>query len=160
MLWMKGIRGVRVLSVLACVSLATAVCARVDRQLLAGLDRTSAVLVSDVPGKVNLARYRDLVGSYTTELTAARARAQTAGERAALEDYETAYTGLKDMLTIWEAKDAGTELLPLRDPLNERVARQYKLPVNTNEPPSIYASEALPEIWAATKAKLELAAKH
>ena len=38
-------------------------------------------------------------------------------------------------------------MLPIREELPARIAREYELGMNTNEPPSIYADEALQAIW-------------
>jgi hypothetical protein len=135
-------------------------CARVDRQLFSGLDRTGGVILSEVP-RVSLARYRELFNAYTTELTAAHARAQTGSERSALEPYDAAAAGLKDVLAVWDAKETSrSDMLPLADEMAARVAKTYSLPVNTNEPPSIYASEAMQLIWGATKDALTRATTH
>jgi hypothetical protein len=133
-------------------------CTRVDRQLFEGLTHTRDVLAADVPARVDLARYRELVGGFKSELAAARSRAQTSAERAVLRSYEDALPGLLDLLAVWEVKERDhVELLPLKEPLYQRLQKEYDLPVNSNEPPSIYAGEAMPAIWDATKAKLEKA---
>jgi hypothetical protein len=146
-------------SVLLMAALASG-CTRVDRQLFTGLDRTSQAILAEVP-KVGLERYRELTTSYTNELTAAHARAQTSAERAALEPYDSAQTGLKDILAVWSAKDTTqSDMLPVRDEMAGRIAKTYGLPVNTNEPPSIYAGEAMQIIWDSTKARLTQATSH
>jgi hypothetical protein len=135
-------------------------CAKVDRQLFGGLDRASTTILAEVP-KVSLARYRELVTVYASELTAAHSRAQTSAELAALDSYDAAQIGLKDILAVWDAKETRqSDMLPMRDEMAARVAKQYSLPVNTNEPPSIYASEAMQVIWDATKGRLTQATTH
>ena len=142
-------------------SVAAAGCTRIDRRIFEGLVRQSKSIEDQVPAKVDLARYRDLVNGMSDELAGATARAHTRGERAVLAEYDTALTGLKDILAVWEAKDRSrSDLLPIRDAMPARIAREYNLAVNTNEPPSIYASEAMQAIWATTKPRLEAAAAH
>jgi hypothetical protein len=138
------------------LAMAGAACAGVDSQKFAGLHHARTVLVAEVPSQVNLARYRDLVRGYSTEVVAAQARMETSGERELLKRFEDAESGLKDVLAVWEARDRGnSELLPLSDPTFSRLQKEYDLPVNTNEPPSIYANEAMSAIWGRTKATLE-----
>jgi hypothetical protein len=144
-----------VLSSIGLIAVASA-CAGVDAQKFAGLHHARTVLVAEVPSQVNLTRYRDLVRGYSTEVVAAQARMATAGERELLKKFEAAEAGLKDVLAVWEARDSrDSELLPLSDPLFSRLQKEYDLPVNTNEPPSIYANEAMSAIWGRTKATLQ-----
>jgi hypothetical protein len=50
-------------------------------------------------------------------------------------------------------------MLPIREELPARIAREYELGINTNEPPSIYADEALQAIWKAARGHLRAASQ-
>ncbi len=105
-----------------------------------------------------LPQYRELLSTYTAELSGVRGRARNTRERAVLAEYEAALRGLTDIQLVWEEKDArGSDMLPIREELPARIAREYDLGVNTNEPPSIYADEALHAIWAAARGHLRAA---
>lgn len=108
--------------------------------------------------KSNLPQYRALVATFSTELSNAKARVETSRERAVLARYEAAHRGLTDILLVWDAREArGSDMLPIREELPARIAREYELGVNTNEPPSIYAGEAMQTIWAGAKTTLDSA---
>ena len=140
-----------------CLALAPA-CARMDKRAFADVDRAGRAIVEALDGKVALPQYRELVTAFSKEVASAKARTRSSNERALMGDYEAAETGLGDMLAVWERRDEhDAELLPVADALPGRLAKQYDLPVNTNEPPSIYASEALRAIWKATKVTLNRA---
>ena len=95
-----------------------------------------------------LPQYRELLSAYTAELAGLRTRATNTRERAVLAEYEAALKGLTDIQLVWEEKDTrGSDMLPISEELPARIAREYDLGVNTNEPPSIYADEALAAIW-------------
>jgi hypothetical protein len=137
---------------------ASSACRGLERQHFRGLDAAGRAIDTAVAAKSDLARYRQLLGAFSTELSGARTRAVTAEEKTVLAQYESAHTALTDILLIWEAKEArGSDMLPIREPLPERIAREYALGVNTNEPPSIYASEAMQTIWAAARTRLDSA---
>lgn len=74
-----------------------------------------------------------------------------------LAEYEAALKNLTDLQLVWEAKDARGEMLPIREELPARIAREYELGVNTNEPPSIYADEAMGTIWQRARKHLRAA---
>ena len=76
-----------------------------------------------------------------------------------LAEYEAALKNLTDLQLVWEEKDARGEMLPIREEVPARIAREYELGVNTNEPPSIYADEAMSTIWKAARGHLTNATK-
>jgi len=89
-----------------------------------------------------------------------RARVTGAREQAVLKEYDAALKGLTDIQLVWEAKETrGSDMLPIREELPARIAREYDLGVNTNEPPSIYADEALQAIWKAARGHLRAASQ-
>jgi hypothetical protein len=142
-----------------CLGLVSA-CVRIDKRAFADLDRAGTAKVTALDRKVALPEYRALVHVFSTEVGHARTRSRSSNERALIDDYEAARANLEDMLAVWELKDEhDAERLPIADVLPGRLARQYSLPINTNEPPSIYASEALGAIWEATRAKLNRASQ-
>jgi hypothetical protein len=107
-----------------------------------------------------LPQYRELLAAYATEVSGVGTRATNSHERAVLAEYEAALKGLTDLRLVWEAKDArGSDMLPIREELVARIAREYDLGVNTNEPPSIYADEAMAAIWSAARGHLTDATK-
>lgn len=71
-----------------------------------------------------------------------------------LAEYEAALKNLTDLQLVWEEKDARGEMLPIREEIPARIAREYELGVNTNEPPSIYADEAMAAAWKAARGHL------
>src|SRR5262249_39847944 len=113
---------------------------------------------SAIDGKAALPRYRELLRTYAAELSRAGPRVTSSRGRAALAEYQTALKSLNDLELVWEAKDTqGSEMLPIREESVGRIAREYDLPVNTNEPPSIYADEAMSLIWQAALKHLRAA---
>jgi hypothetical protein len=135
-------------------------CGGVERQRFVRLDEAGRAIEQGISQKADLARFRQLLDAFATELAAAGPRVSTVREGALLSRYQEAYTGLTDMRLVWEARQArGSDMLPIREDLPARIAREYELGVNTNEPPSIYANEALEAIWARTREKLATASR-
>ena len=135
-------------------------CRGVERQHFERLDGAGRAIEAAISAKVDLPHYRQLLEGFSAELAEARTRARTSREHALLAQYEGAYRGLTDLGLMWEAKDSrGSDMLPIREDLPARIAREYDLGVNTNDPPSIYANEALQAIWAATKTQLDAATR-
>lgn len=130
-------------------------CTGLDRRAFLGVERASKAIQAALDGKTALPQYRELLSTYSTELSAVHARATNSREQAVLAEYDAALTGLIDMRLVWEEKDArGSDMLPIREELPARIAREYDLGVNTNEPPSIYATEALRAISQAARGHL------
>jgi hypothetical protein len=122
------------------------------------VERASKAIQTAMAGKAARLQYRQLWGAYMLELSIVEPRVTSARGRQALAEYEAALKGLTDLDEVWEAKDtSGSELLPIRDELAGRVAHEYALPVNTNEPPSIYADEAMQASWQAAQKHLRAA---
>ena len=133
-------------------------CQRLDRRAFDGVEKASRALQTAVDGQTSLRVYRQLLGTYSAELAAIRGRVTNPPQRAVLAEYEAALKGLTDLQLVWEDKEArGSEMLPIRDDLPARIAREYALGVNTNEPPSIYASEAMRAAWDAARQHLRSA---
>jgi hypothetical protein len=122
-------------------------CRTVDRRAFRDVERASRAVQAAIDGKASLPRYRELLNAYATALSTVRPQVTRAQDRAVLAEYEAALKNLTDLQLVWEEKDARGELLPVRDEVAARIAREYELGVNTNEPPSIYADEALGTIW-------------
>jgi hypothetical protein len=134
---------------------AMATCHGVDRQQFRTLDGAGRSVAAGVEAKAGLAQYRQLVAVFSNELSKAREQAHTPADVALVEQYEGASAAMNDLLLVWEAREAsGSDMLPIREALPARIAREYELGVNTNEPPSIYAGEAMQTIWAAAQKKL------
>jgi hypothetical protein len=145
---------------LVCVGLtaATSACDGLDRDKFRALDNAGQAIAAAVAAKANLDQYRQVLAAFSTELTRTRGEATDPAERALLDEYDRAHSAMTDLRLVWETRQArGSELLPIREELPARIAREYELPVNTNEPPSIYASEALQTIWTAAKTRLDAA---
>jgi hypothetical protein len=135
-------------------------CQGLDRQHFERLETAGHEIQAAIDGKAALPRYRELLDRFSAELTTTKGRVQTSRERKVLSQYEMAYRGLTDIRLVWEAKEArGSDMLPIREDLPARVAREYDLGINTNEPPSIYAGEALQTIWTTSRSKLEEASR-
>jgi hypothetical protein len=135
-------------------------CQRLDRRTFNGLEKASRALQTAVDGQTSLPTYRQLLSTYASELAAVRGRVTNGPERAVLAEYEAALKGLNDLQLVWEDKEVrGSEMLPVRDELPARIAREYELGVNTNEPPSIYATEASHRIWEVARSHLEKAGR-
>ncbi len=133
----------RCLLVVMCLAVATA-CGGVDRQTFSELDRAGRALVVAFESKPNLSAFRALHQKFAAALGTAKPRAQSSGDRTQLSDYEAVDALLREMLVLWAGRDEhDAELLPVADELPGRLLKRYDLPVNTNEPTSIYASEAL-----------------
>jgi hypothetical protein len=108
--------------------------------------------------KAELTHYSELLNACAGALDGARERVRTPREQAVLGEYEAALKALTDIGLIWEERRRrGTELLPLREEAVGRLVREYDLPVNTNEPPSIYATEAVAAARDAARAHLRAA---
>jgi hypothetical protein len=122
-------------------------CRTVDRRAFRDVERASTAVQTAIDGKASLPRYRELLNSYEAALSTVRPRVTRSEDRAVLAEYEAALKNLTDLQLVWEAKDTRGEMLPIREEGNARIAREYELGVNTNEPPSIYADEAMGTIW-------------
>lgn len=134
-------------------------CRTVDRRAFRDVERASRAVQAAIDGKAGLARYRELLNAYETALSTVRPRMTRSGDRAVLAEYEAALKNLTDLRLVWEEKDARGEMLPLREKVPARIAREYELGVNTNEPPSIYADEAMAAIWKAALKHLRAASQ-
>jgi hypothetical protein len=147
---------------LMCVSLLiwAVACSGVDRRSFQGVERASQAIQTAIDGKATLPQYRQLYATFSSELSTVKAHASNARERAVVAEYEAAMKALTDLQLVWEDKDArGSDMLPIREELPARIAREYNLGVNTNEPPSIYAGEALQAIWQRARGHLANATK-
>jgi hypothetical protein len=136
-------------------------CRTVDRRAFDGVEHASKAIQAAMDGKTALLpQYRELLSAYTAELAGLRTRATNIRERAVLAEYETALKSLTDIQLVWDEKDTrGSDMLPIREELAARIAREYDLGVNTNEPPSIYADEAMAAIWNRARGHLTSATK-
>jgi hypothetical protein len=153
---------VSVLRVFFCVFLVALAgdCRGIDRRHFEGLETARQGIEAAIDAKAGLPRYRESLDKFSAELASAKARIETSRERHVLSQYEAAVPGLTDLRLVWEAREArGSDMLPIREDLPARIAREYDLGINTNEPPSIYAGEALQTIWTATKTHLEEASR-
>lgn len=96
--------------------------------------------------------------------TALQARASDIAsrqERELLEVYRAADTAAADLAALFERRGSPDNvLLPVSDPLIERIWKTYDLPVNTNEPPSIYFAEAGRAIVDVARQRLNEATDH
>jgi len=135
-------------------------CTGRDRRTFPGVERASKAIQAALDSKPSLPQFRELLSVYSMELTGIRARVANAREEAVLKEYDAALKGLTDMQLVWEAKESrGSDMLPIREELPARIAREYELGINTNEPPSIYADEALQAIWKAARGHLRAASQ-
>jgi len=134
-------------------------CRTVDRRAFHDVERASRALQTAVDGKAGLPRYRELLGAYVVALSAVDAHVTRTEDRGVLAEYQAALKNLTDLQLVWEEKDVRGEMLPIREDVPARIAREYELGVNTNEPPSIYADEAMAAIWKAARGHLTNAAK-
>ncbi|MDR1990924.1 MAG: hypothetical protein LBQ09_11930 [Acidobacteriaceae bacterium] len=124
--------------------------------LFDAVDHAAKTLEAAMNQKPDLPRYRELYTAFAGELDKATPAAHSSRERDALTQYERARAGLRDILFIWEEQTSRkAELLPIDNALFGRVQKEYDIPVNTNEPPSIYGSEAIRMIWESTKQRLD-----
>ena len=145
---------------LLCVFLLSSICAcgTADRRMFESVERASKAIQVAVDGKAPLPRYRELLDTYAAELSDVGPRVRDSRGRTALAEHQTALKSLTDLELVWEEKDTrGREMLPIREELAARVAREYDLPVNTNEPPSIYVDEAMTAIWHSAQKHLRAA---
>lgn len=134
-------------------------CRTVDRRAFRDVERASTALQMAIAGKAGLPRYRELLDAYEAALSTVRPRVTRAADRAVLAEYEAAFKNLTDLRLVWEEKDARGEMLPIGEELPARIAREYELGVNTNEPPSIYADEAMAAAWKAATQHLANASR-
>ena len=115
---------------LLCVFLliSASACRTVDRRAFDGIEHASRAIQAAMDGKTTLLpQYRELLSTYTAELSGVRGRARNTRERAVLAEYEAALRGLTDIQLVWEEKDArGSDMLPIREELPARIAREYR----------------------------------
>jgi hypothetical protein len=143
-----------------CVFLLTLAiaCQRVDRRAFQDLERTAKAIQTALDGTTTVAAYRELLNTYSAELATLHGQVTKTADQAVLTEFDLALKGLTDLRLVWDEKDARqSDMLPIREELAGRIAREYGLGVNTNEPPSIYANEALHAIWERAKEHLEKA---
>jgi hypothetical protein len=129
-----------------------------NRQRFEGVRRAGHAIRESIGANAKLPRYQELLVRYADELSKLKEVATGTEEKLLLARYDALYAQLEDIRLVWEARTthaAETDRLPLSDPLSARLAEQYRLPINTNEPPSIYATEALNAIWSAAKEALD-----
>jgi hypothetical protein len=129
-----------------------------DRERFEGVRGAGQAIRESIGANAKLPRYQELLVRYADELSKLKKAGTEGKEKALVEQYSAIYAQLEDIRLVWEARStyaAETDRLPLSDPLSARLAEQYRLPVNTNEPPSIYATEALNAIWSAAKESLD-----
>lgn len=149
----------RLLTPIFLLALASA-CGRIDRQAFQELDKAGRAVAVALEGRTALPRYRQLMAVYSAELIAARRKIRSSGDRALLTEYEAAGSTMQDLLAVWERRDEhDTELLPIAEELPARLKVEYDLPVNTNAPPSIYASEAMRAMADSARARLQQASE-
>lgn len=139
------------------VLISLSACRTVDRRAFQDVERTSKAIQTAIDGKAGLPRYRELLSAYGAALSTVDSRVTHARDRAVLAEYQAALKNLTDLQLVWEEKDARGEMLPIREEVTARIAREYELGVNTNEPPSIYADEAMQAVWQAAQKHLRAA---
>ena len=145
-------------ALLASLFMTALACRSVDQRTFAGVDAAARALQTAMDGTRRLSVYQGLLSTYAKELSAARQSVTTSDERRVLAEYDAALTRLTDLRLVWEEREARrSDMLPISEELGGRIAREYQLGVNTNEPPSIYASEALQLIWEQARSHLEQA---
>lgn len=145
-------RGLLLISILAGVS----ACARFDPKIFAPLDQTGHAIVTALTDQPSLPRFRPLRQSFSSALADVQPKAQSARERAVLGNYEVVDARLSEMLTVWDGLESRDEaMLPVSSPLAGALKQRYDLPVNTNEPASIYANEVLVALRDDIKARLD-----
>lgn len=129
---------------LLVLQLTGAACARVHPQTFVPLAQTGQSIVVALTDRPTLPRFRPLRQAFGVALAEARPKAHSATEHRMLNAYEAVDERLSEMLDVWEGLDARQEEgLPVTRPLGAQLKTRYDLAVNTNEPVSIYATEAL-----------------
>jgi len=119
-------------------------CTGRDRRTFPGVERASKAIQAALDSKPTLPQFRERLSVYSTELNDIHARVASSRDQPVLKEYDAALKELTDMQLVWEAKESrGSDMLPIREELPARIAREYQLGINTNEPPSIYADEAM-----------------
>ena len=135
---------------------AASACTSARTERLPRLEAASHEVKGILTAKGSLDQFRTAAATFSSELARANADVPSSTDRARLDRYGEIDKALQDIVAVWEFKQTRQqELVPLSLPLAERLAKEYQLPVNTNEPPSIYASEAMQTIWDATKQKMD-----
>lgn len=130
----------------------------IDRQLFQPVDLAAREIIVALGAEAPPARLRELRVALGAAVNAVEPLANSSAERALAADFKSAGAALDDLLAVVELRETtGNELLPVSNPLAARVWKAYDLPVNTNEPPSIYASEAAREIQTVVRTKLAAA---
>jgi hypothetical protein len=119
-------------------------CAGFDPQLFTPLDQTGRAIADALKERPSLPKFRPLRQSFGVALNDVRPRLRSARERTLFGDYEVIDLRLSEMLAVWEGLEEREEsLMPVAGTLAAQLKTRYELPVNTNEPVSIYANEAL-----------------
>jgi hypothetical protein len=141
------------------VLISVSACRMVDRRAFQDVERASKAVQTAIDGQAGLPRYRELLSAYAAALLTVGSRVTRSQDRAVLAEYEAALKNLTDLQLVWAEKDARGEMLPIREEVPARIARDYELGVNTNEPPSIYADEAMGAIRQAALKHLRAASQ-
>ncbi|MEQ1868979.1 MAG: hypothetical protein ABL961_03030 [Vicinamibacterales bacterium] len=129
---------------LLVLPLTGAACARVHPETFAPLAQTGQSIVVALTDRPTLPRFRPLRQAFGSALAEARPKARSSTEHRMLNAYEAVDERLSEMLAVWEGLNARQEeRLPVTRPLGAQLKARYDLAVNTNEPVSIYATEAL-----------------
>lgn len=136
--------------------LATASCASADPRAFDDVKQAARQVTAVVTARGSLAQFAGAVARFSTAIDQLKAKPLSSKERSLAAEYEGVRQSLDDIRLVWEEKEKRQqELLPIAEPLPARLQKTYDLPINSNEPPSIYASEARQMIWDGARTKLE-----
>ena len=130
--------------VAAVLMLSATACAHFNPALFTPLDRAGREIAGVMKDRPSLPKFKPLRQSFSTALNDVRPRVESARERTLFGDYEVIDQRLGEMLAVWEGLEEREEsMIPVTGALGTQLKTRYELPVNTNQPPSIYANEAL-----------------
>ncbi len=117
----------RVIILLATIALAGC-SSKVDQSKFENLYRAGKNVEGALDVGVNLLRYRELVQSFSTEVSIANDRAGGSSERELVKTYNTALAAFKDAETLWGKKlNAQDGTLTCTDAEVRRVAGDYPI---------------------------------
>jgi len=135
---------------------AVAACGRVNQRAFENVNRAGHRIEPAVTGRSTLADYRAAFADFSAALDAVKSQQLSTHDQAVVQQYDDVRRSLDDIRLVWEERETRRqELLPIAEALPGRLQKQYDLPVNTNEPPSIYATEARNLIWESARKKLD-----
>ena len=124
----------------------------IDQQKFAGVYKAGQDIKGATSVGLTLVRYRELLGTFASQVAQAKDAAKSEHEQLMVSQYENALSNYSDAAKVWGAKvEHGATLLIQEFPEGPELATKYNLTMHPAElrpeVKMLYADEAMQEIW-------------